>query len=45
MTTTPSEYFPPGKVENNALIVGLALVTVMVVGAFVPLAAPPHDRK
>jgi hypothetical protein len=30
---------------NNALIVGIGLVTATVVGVLVPLAAPPHDTK
>ena len=40
ITTTASEYFPPGRVVNRAPTVGLAEVTVTVVGEFVPLAAP-----
>jgi hypothetical protein len=40
-----NEYSPPGKVVNNAPIVGLALVTGNVVGAFAPLAAPLQVTK
>jgi hypothetical protein len=45
LTTAVTVYLPPGSAVNKAFMAGVAVVTEIIVGLFVPLAAPLQVTK